>query len=76
MAEKREVKFGHTIITDWPGQGHQEFSISCIRPDEDGIMCAVFGKDGVVGAEAIEDLERVTDSETGEFVAWLAIGKE
>lgn len=76
MAERHEVEFGHTIITGWPGQGYQEFSITCIRPDEDGVLCAVFGKDGVVGAEAIDGLERVTDSETGEFVAWFVVEKE
>lgn len=74
MAEKDEVKIGQAIIAGWPGQGYQEFNIGCIRPDEDGIMCAVFGKDGVVGAEALEDLERITGSKTGEFVAWLAKG--
>lgn len=72
MTDKDEIKFGDSIIAGWPGQGYQEFAISCIRPDKGGAMCVVFGKDGVVGAEAIDDLERVTDGETGEFVAWLA----
>lgn len=75
MAEKHEVKYGHTIITGWPGQGYQEFSITCIRPDEDSMMCAVFGKDGVIGAEAINDLEPITNSEPGEFIAWLAVDR-
>lgn len=72
MAEKGGIKIGHPIITGWPGQGYQEFNITYIRPDKDSVMCAVFGKDGIVGAEAIDDLEPVTDNETGEFVAWLA----
>ena len=47
---------GDVIVAEWPGSGPEEFAISAIRPDENGVLCAVFGKDGTVGAEAVEDL--------------------
>ncbi len=48
---------GDAIAAEWPGQdGLEEFAITSIREDRDGILCAVFGKDGVVGAEAVSDL--------------------
>lgn len=75
-ATQLAVKVGQSIIATWPGQGYQEFSITQTRPDENGALCAVFGKDGTVGAEAIDDLEPVTDSDTGEFIAWLAVNRK
>lgn len=63
-----EVKAGDWIRAEWPGQGLQTLHITDIRPDENGIPCVVFGKDGIVGAEAIEDLKEIRDKDG--FVAW------
>lgn len=50
-------ELGDVIAAEWPGvDGLEEFAITLIRPDKDGIMCVFFGRDGVVGAEAISDL--------------------
>jgi len=51
------VELGDIIAAKWPGEdGLIEFPITGIREDEHGTLCAVFGKDGVVGAEAIASL--------------------
>ena len=50
-------EIGDTIAVEWPGEdGLVEFTIDIIREAEDGTLCAVFGRDGIVGAEAISDL--------------------
>jgi hypothetical protein len=46
---------GDFIEVDWPGSGKKVFSVSDIRSDVDSVKCVVFGKDGIVGAEALED---------------------
>lgn len=50
-------EIGDMLEAPWPGEdGAVEFSIADIRPDKDGVMCVVFGKDGIVGVEAVVDL--------------------
>jgi hypothetical protein len=54
---KTQPQVGDAIRVSWPGERELvEFPIGVIRPDKDGVMCAVFGRDGTIGAEAVEDL--------------------
>jgi hypothetical protein len=55
------VQEGDTIFAEMPGNGIQTMTITRIGLDADDILCAVFGKDGVVGAESIFDLVPVRD---------------
>jgi hypothetical protein len=60
MNTRRSPEIYDVILAEWPGESElQEFVISDIRPDRDGVECAIFGKDGIVGAEAIDDLQLV-----------------
>lgn len=68
---KPRVMVGDQIFAEWPGSERKIFPITFIREDEDGIMCAVFGKDGVVGAEAIEDLRPAYGLTQRYGVTWI-----
>lgn len=55
--QEMRPQIGDIIMAEWPGHdGLREFAIGCIREDEDGVECAVFGEGSTIGAEAIEDL--------------------
>lgn len=50
------------IVVRWPGTDDMlELTIEHVGPAADGILCAFFRHEGVIGCEAIEDLVYVHD---------------
>lgn len=64
----RTPRVGDVIFAMWPGKSGYHQSMISIIDEVDGVACATFSNEGIVGCEALEDLEEIW---VDEDICWI-----